>query len=126
MTSASNPSVDDQPIRVGTLTKLVRAEIEPAILGTGFAFAARSKSREPRERIWLDYTRASELLSVAFEPAFLRPARLVAELLEESGDCRTVAVTEFDKFRTRAEIMATIKAFASAVAEFMANLGPTP
>jgi hypothetical protein len=60
-------------------------------------------------------------LSIAFE----REPRLVAELLDETAKCRMIAVTEFDAPRTRADIMATIKAFASAVKDFMANLGPS-
>lgn len=118
---------DLQPIRhIGTLMQLVRAEIEPAVLVAGFAFEARNKSRQPGERVWIDYKRNGQLFSFAFEAAFERPARLVAELLEESGDCRPVAITEFDGPRTRAEVLATIKVFASTVTEFLTNLGPNP
>ncbi len=113
---------DHQPIRhIGTLMKLVRAEIEPAILAAGFVFEERNKPRQPGERAWIDYNRNGSVFSIAFE----REPRLVAELLDETGKCRIVAVTEFDAPRTRADIMATIKAFASAVSEFMANVGPS-
>jgi hypothetical protein len=109
----------NQPIRsVGQLMKLVRAQIEPAVLAAGFAFAARNKVR--RQRAWIDYTRPGQLFSFAFE----RPPRLVAELLEENGDCQTVALIEFHSPATTAEITATIKAFTFQVTEFMANLGP--
>ncbi len=118
---------DKQPIRhIGTLMKLVRAEIEPAILAAGFAFEARNKPRQTRERSWIDYRRNGQLFSFAFEVGLERPARFVAELLEENGACRIVAVTELGKPRDRAEIMATIKVFAAAVTEFIAGLGSTP
>jgi hypothetical protein len=114
---------DHQPIRhVGTLMKLVRAEIEPAILAAGFVFEERNKPRQPGERAWIDYNRTGSVFSIAFE----RKPRLVAELLDETAKCRIVAVTEFDAPRSGEDIMATIKAFASTVNEFMANLRPSP
>jgi len=116
-----------QPIRHGgTVMKLVRADVEPAILAAGFAFEARNKPRDWRERVWIDYKRCGQLLSLAFEIGRERPARLVAELLEANDVCQTVAVAEFDKPRTRAEILATIKSFASAVNEFLASLRTAP
>lgn len=119
-----------QPIRhIGTLVKLVRAEIEPVILAAGFTFEARNMPRRPAERVWIDYKRDGVLFSFAFErpQGFEGYPRLVAELLDEDGGCRIVAATEFGPPRTRAETRAdfveTIKAFASAVTELMANLG---
>lgn len=103
--------------------KLVRAEIEPAILAAGFVFEARNKPQQPGERVWIDYRRGDEVFSFAFEP---RRAQFVAELLEKDGGCHDVAITAFDMPRTRKDIMATIKAFASSVNDFMATLGPTP
>ncbi len=102
--------------------KLLRAEVEPTILAAGFVFDARNKPRQRGERTWIDYQRNESLFSIAFE----REPRLIAELLDESGGCQVIALTEFDAPRTRADVMATIKTFASAVTEFMANLGPTP
>ena len=114
---------EHQPIRhVGTLMKSVRAEIEPAILAAGFVFEARSNPRQPFERTWIDYKRDGLLFSIAFE----RPPRLTAELLDENGGCRIIALTEFDRPRAKADVMSRIKSFASAVTEFMANLGPNP
>jgi len=114
---------ENQPIRhVGTLMKLVRTEIEPAILASGFVFEARSNPRQRFERTWIDYKRGDLLFSFAFE----RPPRLTAELLGASDDCRIIALTEFDRPRNRADIMATIKSFASAVTEFMANARLNP
>jgi hypothetical protein len=84
----SSPA-ENQPIKnVGTLMKLVRAEIEPAILAAGFKFEARSNPRQPFERTWIDYKRGNLLFSFAFE----RPPRLTAELLDEGGGCRIVAL----------------------------------
>lgn len=106
----------EQPIRhVGTLMKLVRAEIEPALLANGFVPAVQHMPRQAGERAWIDYQRDGRLLSIAFE----RPPRLVAELLNENGNCRTVAVVEFDRPTRRAEIVATIQAFGSAVRQFL-------
>jgi hypothetical protein len=85
-----------------------------------FVFEARNKTRQPFERAWIDYRRADSLFSVAFE----REPRLIAELLDGTGACRVVALTEFDAPRSRADVMATVKTFASAVNEFMANLKP--
>lgn len=98
--------------------KLVRAEIEPAILAAGFVFEERSNPRQQFERTWIDYKRGDLLFSFAFE----RPPRLTAELLDESGGCRIVALTEFDRPRNRADIMATVKSFSSAVTDFMASV----
>lgn len=112
-----------QPItHGGAVMKLVRADVEPAILAAGFAFEARNKPMDWCERVWIDYKRCDQLLSLAFEIGREHPARLVAELLEGNGVCQTGAVAEFDKPRTRAEILATIKSFASAVKEFLASL----
>lgn len=108
-----------QPIRhVGTLLKLVRAEIEPALVDAGFMFASRNKPVHPGERVWIDFTRSGQTFSFAYEQ---RDARLTAELLEPNGDCRMVAVTEFDQPRSRTRAMATIKQFAAAVTTFLRN-----
>jgi hypothetical protein len=124
--SARSPE-DYQPINSsGALMKLVRAEVDPAIMAAGFAFEARHKSRQCGERAWIDYKRSGQLFSIAFEAAYERPARLSAELQEENGECRSVAVTEFDTPKNRTGIMAVIKAFANAVTEFMTHVGPTP
>ena len=106
----------EQPIRhIGHLMKLVRGEIEPAIMAAGFTFDSRNRPQNPCERVWIDYKRRGQVFSIAFE----REPRLVAELLEDDGSCRVVAMAEFDKPRTRADIMATVKAFSTGVVEFM-------
>jgi hypothetical protein len=117
------PSAANQPIRhVGTLMKLVRAEIEPAILAAGFVLESRNKPKGPFDRAWIDYHRDDSLFSIAFDAC---PPRLIAEMLDASGGCRVVAVSEFDAPRTRADIMGTIETFAAAVVEFMTSLRGT-
>jgi hypothetical protein len=100
--------------------KLVRAEIEPSILSAGFTFESRNRPRDPRERVWIDYKKNDRLFSFAFArtPPDQTP-QLIAELLESDGSCQVVAVAEFDAPRNRAEIMTTIRKFASAVIGFM-------
>ena len=106
-----------QPIRhVGTLMKLLRAQLDPALADAGFVFASRSKPVQPSERVWIDYGRSGQTFSIAFEP---RDARLIAELLEPNGDCRTVTAVAFDGPTSRAEVMATIEEFAAAVTAFL-------
>jgi len=113
----------DQPIRhTGTLMKLIRAEVEPAIARAGFILEAQHKSWRPCERAWIDYRKQDQLLSLAFERSPEGVPRLIAELLDEKGDCRTVVVTEFNNPRTRREVEATIKEFASALTQFAASV----
>lgn len=101
---------------VSTLMKLVRAEIEPTLLAAGFTFASRNKPVHPGERVWIDYVRSGQTFSVAYER---RDARLSAELLESSGDYRPVAASDFDRPTSRAQMMATIDAFATAITAFL-------
>lgn len=116
----------NRPIKtVPELMQLVRAEIEPAIQSAGFVYASRSKASRSRRydnRVWIDYQRPGQLFSFAFE----QPARLIAELLNESGDCRIIALTPFESARNRAEIMGTVQEFAMAVNQFMTGLRGAP
>lgn len=119
--AGANP--DNRPIRtVPELMTLVRAEIEPAIQSAGFVFASRSKASRYAKRFWIDYQRPGEMFSFAFE----EPPRLIAELLNDNGDCRIVALSEFKDPRNRAGIMATVREFAAAVIEFTKNLRRQP
>lgn len=95
--------------------KLIRAEIEPALAAAGFAFASRNKPTHPGERVWIDYARAGQTLSFAYQQ---HDARLTAELLEPDGDCRVIAVAEFRMPGSRADVMVTIKEFSAAVIEY--------
>ncbi|MGQ0636754.1 MAG: zinc-ribbon domain-containing protein [Planctomycetaceae bacterium] len=111
----------NQPIRnMGMLMRLIRAEIEPALMARGFVFEARNRPQRPTERVWIDYIREGWLFSIAFE----KSVGLVAEFLDERG-CRIVASSSFNAPRTRAEITATIHEFASRANAFIASLRPS-
>ncbi|HUY87558.1 MAG TPA: zinc-ribbon domain-containing protein [Pirellulales bacterium] len=118
----SSPA-DKNPVGLGQLMKLVRDAIEPALLAAGFAFDARNKPRDPAERVWVDYSKARELFSFSVKPG---TGYIIAELLDQSGACQTIAKTDFNNPTTRAAVMATVTAFASAVSEFMARPAPAP
>ncbi|MFN0051249.1 MAG: zinc-ribbon domain-containing protein [Planctomycetales bacterium] len=108
----------EQPIRhTGTLIKLVRQELEPALLSAEFTLSERNRPRSHVERVWLDYTRGDEVLSLAYE----RPPRLVAEFLDFSGNVHVVAATEFFAPRTRGDVAEVVQKFATAVREFLAS-----
>lgn len=117
------PPADKNPIRVGQMIKLVKDEIEPTLLSAGFAVDARNKPRDPRERIWIDYARAGELISFSFRPG---TGYLLAELFDASGAVRIVAKTDFENPRTRAEVLATVARFAATVKEYVAGEGDAP
>lgn len=105
------------------MMKLVRNEIEPTLLAAGFVFDARNNPRDPAERVWIDYTNARKLFTFGLKPG---TGYLIAEMLDESGGWEIVAKTAFDNPRTRAAIMATITAFASAVREAMIGFERAP
>ena len=81
-----------------------------------------NKPRGSAERVWVDYSKAGELFSFSIKPG---TGCLIAELLDQSGACQTIANTDFNNPTTRAAVMATVAAFASAVSEFMARASPT-
>lgn len=110
-----------QPIRhIGILMKLIRAEIEPALLAAGFVFASQNKPAHPSQRLWVDYVRAGQTFSFAYRQ---RDARLTAEVLDPNGDCRVIAVEGFHMPRTRADVMVTVKQFSAKVIEYLAEGG---
>ncbi len=116
-----SPPKPDKPIGVSTLIDLVREEIEPALFAVGFVFNACNRPRHPAERVWVDYAKAGELFSFSFKPG---TGYLLAELLDQTGMCRTVAKTDFGNPTTRAAVLETVAAFASAVSEFMTHFQP--
>lgn len=113
-----SPPAPEKPMRLAELIKIVRNEIEPALDAAGFAFNACNKPRGPAERVWVDYSNAGELFSFSIKPG---TGCLIAELLDQSGACQTIAKTDFNNPTNRAAVMATVVAFASAVPEFMAT-----
>lgn len=118
-----SPPKPEKPIRVSDLMNIVRDEIEPALVAAGFVFNARNKPGDPSERVWVDYAKAGELFSFSFKPG---TGSLLGELLDQRGVCRTVAKTDFDNPTTRAGVLATVAAFASAVSQFAAQSAPAP
>lgn len=104
---------------IGDLIKAVRAEIEPGLAAAGFMFESRSKTRPRGERVWVDYSRAGQIFSFAYEQ---HVARLTAELLNDDGSCQVVAVAEIPQPPTAAKVLATIAEFTAAVKEFMTRL----
>lgn len=102
-----------QPIRrIGHLMKLVRAEVDRALLDAGFVYESRNKPEHPGDRIWIDYRRDGQTFSLAYEHC---DARLVAELLDESGDYQTVAIVEISQPPSNAKLLETIKQFSAAI-----------
>jgi hypothetical protein len=116
-----SPPKPEKPIRVSLLIDLVRDRIEPALFAAGFVFNARNKPRHPAERVWIDYAKAGELFSFSFKPG---TGYLIAELLDQTGICRTVAKTNFDNPTTSAAVLATVAAFSFAISEFMTRFEP--
>ena len=108
-------------MRLADLIKTVRNKIEPALDAAGFDFSTQNKPRRPAEQVWVDYSKAGKLFSFSVKPG---TGCLVAELLDESGSCQTIAKTDFNNPTTRAAVLAAVSAFASAVTEFMARLAP--
>ncbi|HJT34783.1 MAG TPA: zinc-ribbon domain-containing protein [Pirellulales bacterium] len=107
-----------QPIRhIGHLMKLVRAEVDRALLDAGFVYESRNRPEHPGDRIWIDYRRDGQTFSLAYEHC---DARLIAELLSENGDCRTVAITEIPQPPSNAKLLETIKQFSAAIMEWLA------
>lgn len=104
---------------VGALIKAVRDEIEPGLAAAGFVFESRSKPRRKGERVWVDYSRAGQIFSFAYEQ---HVARLIAELLDDAGACQTLAVAEIPQPPTAAKVLATIEEFAAAVKEFLVRV----
>jgi putative zinc ribbon protein len=116
-----SPPKPEKPIRVSDLIDLVRDKIEPTLFAAGFIFNARNTPCHPAERAWVDYAKAGELFSFSFKPG---TGYLLAELLDQTGICRTVAKSDFDNPTTRAAVLATVAAFAFAVSEFMTRFEP--
>lgn len=94
------------------LMTLVRAAVDPALMAAGFVYESRNKPKHAGERVWVDYRTDGQMLSLACE---LRHARLVAELLDESGDYQTVAIVEISKPPSNAKLLETIKQFSAAI-----------
>jgi hypothetical protein len=106
-----------QPIpHVGSLLKIVRADIEPTLTAAGFAFDSRSNSRDWREPAWNDFRRGDQMLSLAYEQ---HEARFSAEFLEASGGHRSVANIQIPQPPSMQNVVATIKEFTAAVISFL-------
>jgi hypothetical protein len=116
-----SPLAPEKPMRLADLIKTVRNKIEPALDAAGFDFSTQNKPRSPAEQVWVDYSKAGKLFSFGVKPG---TGCFVAELLDESGACQTIAKTYFNNPTTRAAVLATVSAFTSAVTEFMARLAP--
>lgn len=102
-----------QPIRhVGTLMKLLRSQIDPSLTAAGFVYESRNKPRHPGDRVWIDYRRFEQTLSLSYEHC---DARLIAEFLDESGDCATVAIAEIPQPPSDRKVLETAKTFAAAI-----------
>lgn len=109
-----------QPIRhVGTLQKRLRAEVEPALAAGGFVFDSRSTSKDWRKPIFIDFRRGDQVLSLAYGQ---RERCFIAEFLDASGDCRTIANLQIPQPPTARSVDDTIKVFAAAVTDFVAGL----
>jgi hypothetical protein len=88
----------------------------------GFVFDGRNSPRSPGERVWVTYCRGQQLLSVCFEQ---NDACLIAELLEDDGEYRSVAVTGLDQPPSTSDLMAKIEEFTAAVTAFIAGYPPS-
>lgn len=112
---------DPNPIKgLGSLMKRIRSDIEPGLLAAGFELEGRNYGKGSTTA-WLDYSRPGLILRCFFDP---RDARLIAETLDDSADCRIVAKVELCCVSTP-ELLGRIDAFTSAVQEFVRILpGP--
>ena len=82
------------------------------LLAAGFVYDSRNKPKHPGDRAWIDYRKGAQIFSLGYEHC---DARLVAELLDESGDCRTVAIAELPQPPSNANVLETIKHFSAAI-----------
>jgi hypothetical protein len=51
-------------------------------------------------------------------------ARLVAEILDDIGNCQTIAHTVFEQCKSMEEIIESISAFGREVAAYLAGFAP--
>jgi hypothetical protein len=68
---------------------------------------------------WLGYARPGLILRCSFEP---REARLIAETMDDRGECRIIANVELCCSRSVSALPERIVEFASAVKEFIRTL----
>lgn len=110
---------DPNPIKhVGSLMKRIRNDIEPSLEKAGFAFDGKDKGTDSRTG-WLDYARPGLILRCSFEP---REARLIAETMDDRGECRIIANVELCCSRSVSALPERIVEFASALKEFIRTL----
>lgn len=100
----------------GLLLAKIRSELEPALASAGYRLAGRN-SRGARRRLFADYQRADELLTLSWDQ---HHGRIAALLLTASGsDLTLIATAEFSGARSTSDIEARLAPFMAVVRTFL-------
>ncbi len=101
------------------ILKYIQLQIQPALDQAGFVFRGRQGGGDPRVRVSLEFEYSGELLSLAFEPAHVGPARLIAELLREDSSCDTIVVKEDSLTHSLIALKSWADTFATTVQQWL-------
>lgn len=113
---------DPTPIKhVGSLMKRIRTGIEPDLLAAGFQLEGR-KYGDGSTNAWLDYVRPGLILRCLFDN---RQSRLIAETMDDTANCQTVANVELKAPRSTLTLLERISEFTSALKEYAGALPRT-
>jgi hypothetical protein len=113
---------DPNPIKhVGSLMKRIRGSVEPELREAGFHLEGRNYGTGSTTA-WLDYVRPGLMLRCLFDR---RHARLVAETMDDTTICRTVASVELNAPRSTPALLERVSEFASKVKAYVGALPRT-
>lgn len=103
---------DPNPIKHhGALMKRVRQEIEPALSEVGLQFEAKSSSTD-FPAAWFDFSRPGLVVSCILD---LRDGHLVAQAMNERGDCTSLATEDLSGAHSTTALLAGIDSFVGQV-----------
>ena len=112
--------MDPNPVKdVASLLKRVRLQIEPKLIELGFTSEPTDTRRQKRFRQFYDYHRGQALVSISY---FQHEAQLIADLIDDAGVYRSIAVVPMNQPRSTAEIHARCNLFATEVNGFLRTL----
>ena len=102
--------------------KRIRGNIEPGLMEAGFELEGRNYGTGSTNA-WLDYLRPGLILRCLFDS---RDARLIAETMNDTANCRIVANIDLSCLRSSSALLERVDEFPSAVTEYARELDRAP